>query len=154
MKGLRSRGGFVVTDMKWQNGEVVSLTIRSTIGGNLRLRTPNELKLSDGTALTPATGDNSNPLMQPYNMPDPIVKDQSKIPATTLPTTYLYDIATTAGEEITLVSQQATGISEVNASSQPQTIADGRMYNLAGQQVSKSYKGVVIIDGKKYLNAF
>ena len=30
--------------------------------------------------------------------------------------------------------------------------ADGRMYNLAGQQVSETYKGVVIRDGKKFFN--
>ncbi len=29
---------------------------------------------------------------------------------------------------------------------------DGKMYNLSGQQVSASYKGVVIVNGKKYLN--
>lgn len=45
--------------------------------------------------------------MQPYGMPEPIVKDASKISATTLPDTYLYDIPTNAGEEITLVGDLA-----------------------------------------------
>lgn len=30
--------------------------------------------------------------------------------------------------------------------------ADGKWYNLAGQQVDKSYKGVVIVNGKKFVN--
>ncbi len=30
--------------------------------------------------------------------------------------------------------------------------SDGKMYNLSGQQVDKSYKGIVIVNGKKYLN--
>ena len=43
-----------------------------------------------------------------------------------------------------------TGISSVTTS---ETInADGKMYNLSGQQVNESYKGVVIMNGKKYFN--
>ena len=30
--------------------------------------------------------------------------------------------------------------------------ADGKWYNLAGQQVDKSYKGVVVVNGKKFVN--
>ena len=33
-----------------------------------------------------------------------------------------------------------------------QKINDGVMYNLAGQKVDASYKGVVIVNGKKVLN--
>ena len=32
------------------------------------------------------------------------------------------------------------------------TDADGAIYNVAGQQVGKDYKGIVIKNGKKYLN--
>ncbi len=43
-----------------------------------------------------------------------------------------------------------TGISSVSAD---ETVnADGKMYNLSGQQVNESYKGVVIVNGKKYFN--
>ena len=31
-------------------------------------------------------------------------------------------------------------------------VSDGKWYNLAGQQVDKSYKGVVIVNGKKFVN--
>ena len=31
-------------------------------------------------------------------------------------------------------------------------VGDGKWYNLAGQQVDKSYKGVVIVNGKKFVN--
>lgn len=149
-KGLRSRGGFVVEDMTWKDGEVTSVTIRSTIGGNLRLRSAAPLKRADGTELTAATGDNTNELMQPYNMPDPIVKDMSKIPATTLPTTYLYDIPTTEGEEINLVSESATGITTIASEDSKQPLrTDGAMYNISGQRVNSSYHGIVIQNGKK-----
>lgn len=31
-------------------------------------------------------------------------------------------------------------------------LTDGKWYNLAGQQVDKSYKGVVVVNGKKFVN--
>lgn len=42
-----------------------------------------------------------------------------------------------------------TGISNVEASASAKSSI---LYNLAGQQVSKSYKGIVVKNGKKYLN--
>lgn len=42
---------------------------------------------------------------------------------------------------------EATGISSVKNDVQKN---DGKMYNLNGQVVSESYKGVVIVNGKKY----
>lgn len=103
VKGLCTRGGFEITDLKWTDGKVTLLKIKSKVGGNLRLRAATPLKLVDGTSLRLAEGDNTNPLMQPYRMPAPIVKDKSKIPATLLPETVLYDIPTEAGQEIELV---------------------------------------------------
>ena len=32
------------------------------------------------------------------------------------------------------------------------TTFDGPIYNLAGQRVDKDYKGIIIVNGKKYLN--
>lgn len=42
-----------------------------------------------------------------------------------------------------------TGITSINAAS---TAKADVLYNLAGQQVSKSYKGIVVKNGKKFLN--
>ena len=151
VKGLRARGGFVISEMTWQDGAIQSLTIQSTIGGNLRLRTATELKNADGTALTAATGDNSNPLMQPYNMPAPIVKDMSKIPETTLPTTWLYDIPTMAGQEIKLINASATGIQHVSDYKPAPGNNHGPLYNMSGQRVSNSFHGIVVTKGAKYL---
>ncbi len=150
VKGLRARGGFVVTELKWQDGMVTSLKVKSTIGSNLRLRTPNQLKNINGTNLTEATGNNSNPLMQPYGTPDPIVKDMSKIPNTVLPTTYLYDIPTTAGEEIQLVDLLATGIKVVGHQEKINNKNNGT-YNLNGQRVANSFRGIVISKGIKHI---
>ena len=43
---------------------------------------------------------------------------------------------------------EATGIQTIEAAS----AANAAMYNLAGQRVDKVYKGIVIVNGKKYLN--
>lgn len=43
---------------------------------------------------------------------------------------------------------EATGIHTIEAAS----AANDAMYNLAGQRVDKAYKGIVIVNGKKYLN--
>ena len=81
-------------------------------------------------------------------MPDPIVADMSKIPATNLPQTYLYDIPTEAGQEVTL-SRNTSFIEEVAAEENP---GEGDCYNVLGQKVSKDYRGFVIQNGKKRFN--
>lgn len=151
VKGLCARGGFVVTDMKWVDGKIEKLAVKSTVGGNLRLRTATPLTNADGTALSVAEGNNTNSLMQPYGMPEPIVKDASKIPATTLPDTYLYDIPTNAGEEITLVGGLATIVPVLGLSRESEK--DNAIYNLNGQRVGEGYHGVVVVKGKKYVKS-
>lgn len=47
------------------------------------------------------------------------------------------------------ISTVSTGIKEINGK---ETLKDAPVYNIAGQRVSKNYRGVVIINGKKYLN--
>ena len=67
------------------------------------------MTLSLPKALQKASGDNTNPLLQPYKMPAPLVVDVSKTPSTTLPKTYVYDIPTKEGQEIELIGS-TTGI--------------------------------------------
>lgn len=96
VKGLKTRGGFEIVDMKWDGNTLASVTIKSNLGGNLRLRTTTPLKAADGSELKVAAGVNPNPLNQIYTIPAPIIKDESKIPALTLPKVLEYDIPTTA----------------------------------------------------------
>ena len=148
VQGLRSRGGFVITNMKWKMGKIVSVKIKSTVGGNLRLRSNTQLKMTDGTELKLATGSNSNDLMQPYVMPKAIVANASKIPQTTLPTTYLYDIPTTAGQEIELQEYSSTAVVSVSGN---KTLDSRKHYNTAGMPVSNSYKGIVVAQDIKFI---
>ncbi|MGN1262931.1 MAG: glycosyl hydrolase family 95 catalytic domain-containing protein, partial [Prevotella sp.] len=150
VSGLRARGGFVVADMKWKDGKITSLKIKSTIGGNLRLRSYSPLKMANGNALTVASGKNSNTLMTEYEMPEAIVVDKSKIPAADLRDTYLYDIPTTAGEVIELIDKDAvTGIAKPTL--HEHKIAGNTTYGIDGRRVDDAYRGIVIKDGKKFI---
>ncbi len=148
--GLRARGGFEVRNLTWQMGKVVSVSIKSTVGGNLRLRSNTPLKMADGTPLTEAEGDNSNTLTQPYVMPSAIVVNQAKIPSTSLPTTYLYDIPTDAGQTIELVSTDTpTAVKAVSAS-------DGKaaaeaLYTSSGCRTDNSHRGLTVRSGRKFI---
>ena len=48
ISGLRARGGFDVVNIVWKDGKVIKAVIKSNLGGNLRLRVPNEMKMNDG----------------------------------------------------------------------------------------------------------
>lgn len=86
VKGLKARGGFEIVEMVWENGKITKLILKSSLGGNARLRLPNAIK---GRAV--AHGENANPFFAV-----PGKQDRSDIPANT------YDINTTKGQILTL----------------------------------------------------
>jgi len=94
VKGLRTRGGFIV-DIAWQKGSISSATILSTIGGTLRLRSYSPLT---GKGLRPASGACPNALMMPADIREPLVSPElSAVPQPTLRKVYEYDVDTTPG---------------------------------------------------------
>lgn len=103
--GLRAWGGFEVVDLQWKDGKVVKLVVKSNLGGNLRLRVPNALKLSNGASLKVATGKNPNPFYQTEETPAPIVSAKATIKPLELKATMLYDLPTQKGVVYTLVGQ-------------------------------------------------
>ncbi|SFU14001.1 alpha-L-fucosidase 2 [Algoriphagus locisalis] len=102
--GIRAKGGFEVVELKWKDGKVEKAVIKSTIGGNLRVRVPNGLELEKGKGLKQASGENPNPFYQVPVTADPIVSPEAEIVPVDLSDMELYDIKTTEGEVITLVA--------------------------------------------------
>jgi len=67
-------------------------------------------------------------------------------------TAYLSVPSGTNSREFFTLEGETTGIANLNIDINDNFDANAPMYNLAGQRVSKSYKGVVIVNGKKMLN--
>lgn len=103
--GLRARGGFEVVSLEWKEGKVVKAIIRSTLGGNLRLRVPNNVKATSGRALKKAAGENSNPFYGVEKGADPVVSGKTTITPPALLQTWLYDLPTKRGQVIVLVGE-------------------------------------------------
>ena len=101
--GLRAIGGFEIISMEWKNAKLVKLIIRSMIGGNLRLRVPNEITLSGGNTLRIATGKNVNPFYQIEETPAPIISPKAIITKPQLKETFIYDLSTQANKTYTLI---------------------------------------------------
>jgi len=105
ISGLRARGGFEIISMEWRESKVVKVVIRSNLGGNLRLRVPNEIKLSNGNSLKKAIGENKNPFYRIEKTPAPVISPKATIMLPELKETFVYDISTQRGQFYTLTSK-------------------------------------------------
>jgi len=103
IKGIKAIGGFDIVSMEWKDAKLVKVVIKSNLGGNLRLRTPNAMKSGTGDALKKATGKNSNPFFQVEETPAPVIADKATIASPELKETMLYDLPTVPGKTYTLV---------------------------------------------------
>jgi alpha-L-fucosidase 2 len=104
VSGLRARGGFELTDMQWKDGKIVKAIIKSTVGGNLRIRVPNELKQQNGNELMKAEGENKNLFYRIIPTPAPIISEKATIIQPELKKTILYDLNTQQGKTYTFIS--------------------------------------------------
>ena len=103
--GLRTRGGFVV-DIEWDNNKIKTLKVKSTLGGNLRIRTATPLTASAGTTLNEAKGSNQNLFFKTHQIPAPLVSPEAKLNPPAVQATVEYDVETVAGKEYVFVIKQ------------------------------------------------
>jgi len=98
ISGLKARGGFEVT-IQWQDGELTKASVKSTLGGNCRVRSYYPLT---GKRLKKAEGHNTNSF---YNSPDvktPLINVENQLSRLNLKKIYEYDVTTQKGEVIEL----------------------------------------------------
>ena len=94
VKGLRARGGFVVDEI-WNDSNLRSAVVRSTIGGTLRIRSYVPLQ---GKGLSEAKGACPNQLLAPANIKQPLQsKELQTLSLLPIRKVYEYDLDTTPG---------------------------------------------------------
>jgi alpha-L-fucosidase 2 len=103
VSGLRARGGFEITELVWSNGKIQKLTIKSLLGGNLRMRTPNEIKITRGR-MTKAAGNNPNEFYYVDTTMAPVISPKASVTPPQLGATWLYDVDTKPGQTCTFVA--------------------------------------------------
>lgn len=105
VSGLRARGGFEIVNMEWKDAKLVKLTIRSSLGGNLRLRLPNTMRAAGKLPLHEAQGNNSNPFYQTEETATPVISPKATDTIPQIRETKMYDMATQKGAVYTFLSQ-------------------------------------------------
>jgi len=103
--GLKAYGGFEVS-IAWESNEVKKITIKSNLGGNCRIRVPNEVNLAGGKTLKVGSGENSNPFFEIVKVKDPLIAVDVKVNPINLKTTYLYDLPTETGKVYTIICKK------------------------------------------------
>ncbi len=101
IKGLKARGGFEV-DINWDSGQPSTVTIRSDLGGNCRIRSYVPLS---GDGLQEAEGENANAFYQTPEIKEPLVSGQAALKGLSLKEIYEYDLATRPGGEYILKAE-------------------------------------------------
>ena len=81
----------------------VRVVIKSTLGGNLRLRVPNGLRLISGRGLEDAAGINQNSFYQLEEIQRAAIAPQATVVLPALKNTFLYDLSTQAGKQYELI---------------------------------------------------
>ena len=100
ISGLRAYGGFEVSII-WKDNKARQVTITSKLGGNCRIRIPNEVTLK-GATLKTGSGGNPNSFFETVNIKKPVISPLAKINNVTLKETYTYDFDTQAGKTYVL----------------------------------------------------
>ncbi|MGB8492184.1 MAG: glycoside hydrolase family 95-like protein, partial [Bacteroidales bacterium] len=98
VRGLKARGGFEV-DIQWKNNELTTASVKSSIGGNCRIRSYYPLK---GKGLKPVKVLNTNPF---FNIPEikaPLIHSATPPSSPTLKKVYEYDVSMKPGEIIVM----------------------------------------------------
>jgi alpha-L-fucosidase 2 len=95
--GLKARGGFEVS-IEWEKGKVKQLIIKSSLGGNCRLRLASDVKLKGAIQPVEAKGENTNPFYKVESVKQPLIAQKANLKGYKSPDTQLYEFNTVAGK--------------------------------------------------------
>jgi alpha-L-fucosidase 2 len=96
IKGLKARGGFEI-DIEWKNSQLTKLTVKSTLGGNCRIRIAKNINLKSKTQLKNSTGENPNEYYQVNSIKTPLVSEKAELKGFPVPETQIFDFNTEKG---------------------------------------------------------
>ncbi|MGV8880455.1 MAG: glycosyl hydrolase family 95 catalytic domain-containing protein [Sphingobacteriaceae bacterium] len=99
VSGLMARGGFKI-DMEWADHKITKLVVHSALGGTCRIRSNQPMNYN--SFKTPVD-QNINPLNKAVDIKAAIIHDNTKDLSTTLPQTWVYELATKAGATYTII---------------------------------------------------
>lgn len=95
--GLKTYGGFEVS-IVWENNKAKEVTIKSNLGGNCRIRIPNEMELKGKTKLKKAEGKNPNPFFETPEIKETMISSKAKLNPVEIKESVMYDFPTEAGK--------------------------------------------------------
>lgn len=101
ISGLKTYGGFEVS-IVWKNNQATEVTIKSNLGGNCRINTPNELELKSRNNLKPAFGINENFYFEIPKIREPLISPRAQLNQVKIKERFIYDFPTEAGKYYTL----------------------------------------------------
>ncbi|MCH7411060.1 glycoside hydrolase family 95 protein [Belliella sp. DSM 111904] len=97
VNGLLARGGFEIINLTWENGVIEDVSIKSNLGGNLRIRSEWPLEADHKKGLGKASGNNSNPFFKVEQTRSPIITDETAYTRTNSTEYHVYDVSTEQG---------------------------------------------------------
>ena len=98
ISGLLAQGGFEVVRLEWKEGKLTRVEVKSKLGGNLRLRVPNQLKSIDARSVKIASGKNPNEFYQNEEVAGAIISSNANLSSPDIKQTFIYDVSTQAGK--------------------------------------------------------
>ncbi|GGG49824.1 glycoside hydrolase family 95 protein [Epilithonimonas arachidiradicis] len=97
ISGLKTYGDFEISII-WENNKVKEITIKSNLGGNCRIRIPNEMELKGNVKLKKAEGNNPNPFFETPEIKQPMISSEAKLNPIEIKKSVMYDFPTEAGK--------------------------------------------------------
>lgn len=95
--GLKARGGFEI-DMDWENSKLTKLVVKSTLGGNARIRIAKDIQFKSNPKLAEANGENPNKYYQVNSIKTPLISEKAELKGYKIPETQIFDFETKAGK--------------------------------------------------------